>query len=187
MMIWKLWSCLILLALFHQSSLKNAIDSDTAIEPEHVFVSLEEQQLCLLIEEAGSRGVLDTACSRSVAGFIWVQNYTNSVSPEFSKSLKVLPSTKIYQFGGDERRQSHGKLSLPVVLGDKKITITIEMVDAQIPLLIGSYSMKLGNAVINFQNNTSTFLTRWLVWLRLEQDTSALICCHQMWQSRKIL
>ena len=43
------------------------------------------------------------------------------------------------------------------MLGDKKITITIEMVDAQIPLLIGSYSMKLGNAVINFQDNTSTF------------------------------
>ena len=144
-----------LIASFHRDDLKKFTDVD--VEPECVFVSLEEQELCMLIEEAGARGVLDTACSRSVAGFIWVQNYTNSVSPEFAKSLKVLPSKKIFQFGGGERRQSHGTLSLPVVLGDKKITITIEMVDAQIPLLIGSNSMKLGEALINFQDNTATF------------------------------
>ena len=130
---------------------------DPSIECETAFVSLEEQQLCLLIEEAGSRGVLDTACSRSVAGFVWVQNYTTSVSPQFAETLKVNPSTKIYQFGGGERRLSQGTLSLPVVLGDKKMNLTIEIVDAQIPLLIGSNSMKHGNAVIDFTNNTATF------------------------------
>ena len=122
-----------------------------------VLVSGEEQELCLLIEEAGCRGVLDTACSRSVAGFGWVQRYTNAVSPAFAQSLNVLPSSRVYQFGGGEKRQSYGTVSLPIVIGEIKVSLTIEMVHAQIPLLIGSNSMKLGKAVLNFNDYTAIF------------------------------
>ena len=124
---------------------------------ELVLVSHDEQELCLLIEEAGSRGVLDTGCSRSVAGFDWVRNYTSLISPSFADKLNVSPSSKVYQFGGGEKRNSQGTLTLPVVIGDKLIKITIEVVDAEIPLLIGSNSMELGKAVINFQDYTATF------------------------------
>lgn len=139
------------------NTLANMTYSGACARTDMVFVSLDEQELCMLIEEAGCRGVLDTACSRSVAGFGWVQKYTNAVSPSFSKSLKVLPSSKIYQFGGGEKRQSYGKVSLPVVIGEKKVIITIEMVQALIPLLIGSNSMKLGEAILNFKNSTAVF------------------------------
>ena len=127
---------------------------------ELVLVSHDEQELCLLIEEAGSRGVLDTGCSRSVAGFDWVRNYTSLISPSFADKLNVSPSSKVYQFGGGEKRNSQGTLTLPVVIGDKLIKITIEVVDAEIPLLIGSNSMEFRKSSDKFPRLHSYILSR---------------------------
>ena len=96
---------------------------ESCAESELVLVSHDEQELCLLIEEAGCRGVLDTGCSRSVAGFTWINNYTNSISQSYAETLKVMPSTKIYQFGGREKRSSQGKLSIPVVIRRQRSTL----------------------------------------------------------------
>ena len=126
-------------------------------ENELVLVSHDENELCLLIEEAGCRGVLDSGCSRSVAGLAWIRNYTELVSPTYSDELKLLPSSKIYQFGGGEKRNSKGQLTLPVVIGNTKIKLTIEVVDAPIPLLIGSNSMEKAKAVLNFGDSTAIF------------------------------
>ena len=49
-------------------------------EQEEVMVTFQESELCLVIEEAGKRGVIDTACSKTVAGVAWVTEYTNSRS-----------------------------------------------------------------------------------------------------------
>ena len=64
------------------------------------LVSYDEEKLCLLVEEAGSRGVPDSGCSKSVAVMQWVGNYSNAESPDFSKGVKLSPSSEVYQFGG---------------------------------------------------------------------------------------
>ena len=124
---------------------------------ELVLVSYNEKELCLLIEEAGCRGVLDSACSKSVAGLAWIKKYTMSISASFADSIVLKPSSKVYQFGGGEVRKSQGLLTLPTIIGEKKINITVEVVDAPIPLLIGSNSLKAGKAVLDFQKFKATF------------------------------
>ena len=69
----------------------------------------------------------------------------------------MLPSKKVYQFGGGEKRASQGIVKIPIVIGDRKIMISIELVDASIPLLIGSNSMEAGKAIMNFGDKTATF------------------------------
>lgn len=72
------------------------LDEETGKEQDEVvFVTSAENELCLLIEEAGIRGVLDSGCSKSVAGVDWVQSYAESVSPSYADSLKVFPSKKV--------------------------------------------------------------------------------------------
>ena len=83
-----------------------------------VFVAHDEQKLCLLVEEAGNRGVLDSGCSKSVAGMNWISKYTQAISPDFSKQLAITPSSEIYQFGGGEKRKSKGSVSVPTLIGD---------------------------------------------------------------------
>ena len=95
-------------------------------QTELVLISHDENELCLLVEEAGCRGVLDTACSKTVAGVNWIRKYTKSVSPTFANNLCVTESSKVYQFGGGEKRQSRGIVTLPTVIGDQKVNITVD-------------------------------------------------------------
>ena len=114
------------------------------------LVSYNEEKFCMLVEEAGSKGVLDSGCSKSVAGTRWVGTYTSAVSPDFSKSVKLNRSSEVYQFGGGEKSKSKGSVSLPTLIGDNRVFITMDVVDAAIPLLIGTNSMKAGKANLNF-------------------------------------
>ena len=124
---------------------------------ELVLVTHDDEEMCLLVEDAGCRGVLDSACSKTVTGLKWIDKYTTSVSSNFADCLEVSPSSKVYQFGGGEKRISQGCINLPTVIGEKKVYIMVDIVDASIPLLIGSNSMELGGAVLNFKSCSAVF------------------------------
>ena len=130
------------------------------VTDEFVFVAQEEDELCLLLEEAGSRGVLDSACSKTVAGASWIAKYTSTLPKEVSSSLELHGSEKVYQFGGGGKRKSKGCVHLPTVVGDKKIILSVEVVDASIPLLIGSNSMETSKAMLNFGQLKATFFAQ---------------------------
>ena len=53
---------------------------------EIVMVMNTEEQLCLMVEEAGVRGVIDSACSKTVAGIKYVNNYLMHL-PESAQEL----------------------------------------------------------------------------------------------------
>ena len=125
-------------------------------EEEEVMVTFQESELCLLIKEAGKRGVIDTACSKTVAGVAWVTEYTDELPQDLSE-LKCKESKKIYQFGGGEKRPSLGCIRLPVLIGEKKIQVEVEVVEANIPLLVGSNSLKAAKAKLNYENYCATF------------------------------
>lgn len=129
----------------------------TNVMGELVMASQSIEELCMLVKEAGTRAVMDTACSKSCAGMRWYHNFKSKLPKEIVKGIVVESSDKVYQFGGGETRRSRGRVKLPVVLGDKKVTVTAELVEADIPLLIGANSMETADAVIDFGRNTATF------------------------------
>ena len=141
----------------HQDQ-SSGVKEEVANETENlVLVSHEENKLCLLVEEAGRKGVLDSGCSKSVAGMQWIGLYTSAISPDFAKEIKLSPSSEVYQFGGGEKRKSKGSISVPTLIGDNRVFITMDVVDASIPLLIGTNSMKAGKTVLNFETYEATF------------------------------
>ena len=114
-------------------------------------------ELAYLVEDAGVRGVLDTGCSKSVVGIKWLEKYNETLPKEVARSLKVEDSQRVYQFGGGETRCSQGCVSLPTMIGDKKVSIKVEIVEAEIPLLIGSNSMLCAKALLDFENMRAVF------------------------------
>ena len=114
-----------------------------------------------MVEEAGVKGVIDSACSKTVAGNDFITKYIDSL-PENSRSSvnhDGEPSTTVFQFGGGERRSSLKKMAIPAVIGDIKLTIETEIVNADIPLLIGANSLEKAKAVLDFGNSKATFFT----------------------------
>ena len=118
---------------------------------EFVMVVDSEEQLCFMVEECGMRGVMDTACSKTVGGKRYISIYIAHL-PVHEQSLvkNCGPSKTIYQFGGGERRASIETLHIPAVIGGLKIMIKTEVVEADIPLLIGANSLETSKAVLNF-------------------------------------
>ena len=110
-----------------------------------------EEQLCYMVEECGMRGVVDTACSKTVGGKRYIRIYIAHI-PAHERSLvkNCEPSETIYQFGGGERRASIETLQIPVNIGGLKIMIKTEVVDADIPLLIGANYLEISRAVLDF-------------------------------------
>ena len=125
----------------------------TARDNEYEYIMLvdTEEQLCFMVREAGKKGVIDSACSRTVSGSDYINNFISHLPPyEQSLVKNGSPSKTIYQFGGGERRVSIKRLELPIVIGDLKIKITTEVVEADIPLLIGANSLESSKAVLDF-------------------------------------
>ena len=139
-----------------------AVSSKSEVESNHeiVMVSENEEQLCLLIEEAGLQGVIDSACSKTVAGIRYIISFLNALSAEMKNLIDdAEPSSTVFQFGGGDQRISSYKIHLPAQIGNMKINITTEVVDADIPLLIGANSLEKSKAVLDFGKLRAKFFS----------------------------
>ena len=127
---------------------------------ELVMIADTVEQICLMVEEAGEQGVLDSACSKTVAGLIFINRYIIRL-PEHMKNVIAdgQPSKTVYQFGGGEQRISLRRIKLPAWIGKTKLTIETEIVDADIPLLIGANSLEKSKAVLDFCNMKAKFFS----------------------------
>ena len=125
---------------------------------EFVMITDTEEQLCLMVVEAGVRGVIDSACSKTVAGVEFILRYISKLpTPMRDMINKGVPSKTLYQFGSGEQRHSLVRLPLPCWIGNLELNIETEVVDADIPLLIGANSLLKSKARIDFGNMKATF------------------------------
>ena len=65
----------------------------------------------------------------------------------------------MYQFGGGECRFSTKKIGLPAIIGGMKLTILTEVIDADIPLLIGANSLEKSDAILDFGEMKAQFFS----------------------------
>ena len=64
------------------------------------LVIASQSILCMLVKEAGTRAVMDTACTKSCAGMSWYDNFKSKLPKEVAKGIVVESSDKVHQFGG---------------------------------------------------------------------------------------
>ena len=105
-------------------------------------------------------GVLDTACTRTVTGSRWLGEYVSTLTEEeagkIEESRKV--SNAIFKFGDGMEQKSKGKVVIPTMIGKRKVNLEVDVVECDIPLLIGKPSMRRLKMVIDFMNNEVTAL-----------------------------
>ena len=92
----------------------------------------------VMLKESLARGILDSACTKTVAGKVWTDEYvfmlTNWEGEEVLKSAKV--SSSLYRFGdGKEIRNKH-EITVPMTICGKNIKLRVDVVENDIPLLI---------------------------------------------------
>jgi hypothetical protein len=117
--------------------------------------SIEQRNMLL---EGLARAVLDCGCTKTVAGDVWVNEYLSMLSE--SERNRILNQGTVgksmFRFGDGKEVLSKKELNIPVRICDKKVDILVDVVDADIPLLLGRPTMSDMGMVIDFANHTLT-------------------------------
>ena len=86
-------------------------------------------------------------CTRSIS----CPDFISKLNDCQKQRVEVVSSQRIYKFGGGEIRPSKCVVKLPCYLAGKDLAIRTEVVEADIPLLIGNSTLKRAKAVLHIE------------------------------------
>lgn len=133
------------------------------VENECLFTGGIKQEVQLLGDEAVKCVVLDCACSSTVCGEKWLDDYIQSLNKSEKLSLQRQHSDRMFRFGGGEILKSQGAFDIPATLAGKKITIHTDVVTSDIPLLLSLKAMKKAKIKLNLENDSAEIFGKTVV------------------------
>ena len=134
----------------------------TIAKEEHavLFTGCKTEEVQRLGIDACNWAVLDSACSSTVCGDKWINNYIKSLDSIDKTKVKQKDDHRVFQFGGGTCFKSKSEYSLPAVIAGKEVTIQTDVVDSDIPLLLSRIAMKKAAIKMDFENDTATIMGR---------------------------
>ena len=113
----------------------------------------DARELSEFTREALNCAALDTCCSSSVAGKVWLDFYLESLDEDRRGEVRgPYPSNKVFKFGNNGRLPSMGSYKIPVTLAKKEVTLELDVVES----VIFCFYVKI--MLILIQINTVVFL-----------------------------
>ena len=110
----------------------------------------------VMMVETLAKAILDTACTKTVAGQTWMNEYLSLLptsKQDQVKSSKRSTNT-LYRFGDGVETKSKYELELPINVCGKMLTISVDVVDSDIPLLLSRPTMTELGMILNTKNHT---------------------------------
>ena len=120
-----------------------------------LFTGYHKGDIAQLGIDARNCAVSDSACSSTVCGEIWQENYLNSLDHEDRRKIKRSIDQKTFKFGGGERLKSKGEYNLPAVIAGKEVTVKTDVVESDIPLLLSRQAVKTAGVRMDLESDTA--------------------------------
>lgn len=108
----------------------------------------------ILMAEAYGAAVIDTACTKTVCGNKWLNEYTSRLGNN-ENFVSRSKSSQEFRFGDGVNVMSSERVTIPAVIGDTHCNISTEVVDCDIPLLLSKESLKRADTVLDLSNDTA--------------------------------
>ena len=115
---------------------------------------IKENKLNSLVSDAAGCALLDSGCSKTVCGEGWLQNYVSGLSLFDQTYVNEEVSSSTFTFGDGVSERSLKRVNMPCYIGGKRAMIETDVVRCNIPMLLSKNSMKKGNMLLNFGNDT---------------------------------
>ena len=140
-----------------KGSIQKRLAKVNIAEDENVvlFTGYNKGDIAQLGIDAQNCAVLDSACSSTVCGENWLQNYISSLNQIDKERIKQTVGTRTFKFGGGERLRSKGEFKLPAVIAGKEVFIRTDVVDSDIPLLLSRRAMKTAGVKMDLESDTA--------------------------------
>ena len=130
-------------------------DAEENEEECHFTKESKSQNEILLMESFGC-AIIDTACTKTVCGKRWYEQYVDQLEQKKKKNIKTGASDKSFRFGNGDKVKSYMKATIPAQIGDTHCTIETEVVDIDLPLLLSKDSLRRAEAVLDMSNDKAT-------------------------------
>ena len=152
---------------------ENTENKQSKKEDVHITLLSEDRKMSRLVRESLGMAILDTGCSKTVCGEIWLNEYEETLSPKEQRSVVSFPSKTSFIFGDGVEVLSERSVKIPVKIGSKSLSIQADVVKNELPLLLSRQSMKRGEVVIDTKRNTAEVLGE---EIKLVSTSSGHIC-----------
>ena len=127
-----------------------------------------------MVEALGS-AVLDTACTRTVCGEKWLDNYVSGLQQNELAKLETKDSARAFRFGDGRLVHSTKSMKIPAVIGQTKCHIETEVVPVDIPLLLSKASLKRAGAVLDIEHDKAVMFKQ---PVKIELTSSGHYCVN---------
>lgn len=97
--------------------------------------------------------LLDSGCTKTVCGEVWLQYFLDSLCNEEYLKVVVSESKNMFKFGDNKMIKSLKLVKFPVIIAGVPATITTDVVKYDIPLLLSKEAMKKANTKIDFKQD----------------------------------
>lgn len=111
-----------------------------------------------LLQETLGYAVVDSGCTRTVCGRVWLQSYIDSLSRSDRRSVHKDYDKCNFRFGDGEIHTSTEMVTIPVQFGSQGVKLRTHVVNCDVPLLLSRDSLKRADAEIEFKTDTIVLL-----------------------------
>ena len=109
-----------------------------------------------LLKETFGKGLLDTGCSKTVSGKVWMDEFVQTLSRQDAVNIKENTSKSIFRFGDGVESNSMRMMTIPVYIGKKRVLMDVDVVEHDIPLLISKGAMKQLKMKLDFEQDKAS-------------------------------
>ena len=109
------------------------------------------------MSETFGKMILDSGCSKTVAGKIWLDEMYHTMSQSDRESVVKKGSSSIFRFGNGMENNNINVVTIPIYIGKLRIMLDVEIVDKEIPLLLSRAAMKKLCMTIDFKGDRLIF------------------------------
>ena len=102
--------------------------------------------------------LLDSGFTKMVCGETWLQHYLHSLSFDEYKEIETSKSNSSFKFVDSKLVKSLKKVKIPVIIAGVPTTVTTDVVEYDIPLLLSKEAMKKAKAQIDFQEDKIKYI-----------------------------
>ena len=130
-----------------------------------LYTGYDKDRVNRLCHETVGCAILDSACASTVAGEAWMDDFIANRIPESEKgNLKKRKGEKLFRFGDGPVMKSSYQVDLPVTIAEMNVILTVDVVEAHIPLLLSKSQMKKFGMTIDLANDRAIFMGK-KIWL----------------------
>ena len=124
-----------------------------------VLFTTDRDEISNFTAEALNSAALDTCCTTTVAGQNWIKIYLDSLSDESRKLVKgPMPSDKHFKGVNQGIMTALEKYIIPAEIGENAVMIEVDIVEADIPMLLSKTAMKNAKMVIHMDQDYAEVL-----------------------------